>query len=57
MVEVSRNPPESRPTRPLLGRRPSATALMDDARAAIASQRATRAGSRDDVDDPFRWMP
>ena len=32
-------------------------ALMDDARAAIASQRATRVRSRDDVDDPFRWMP
>jgi hypothetical protein len=32
-------------------------ALMDDARAAIASQRATRVRSRDDVDDPLRWMP
>lgn len=32
-------------------------ALMDDARAAIASQRATRVRSHDDIDDPMRWMP
>lgn len=32
-------------------------ALMDDARAAIATQRTTRVRSRDDVDDPTGWMP
>jgi hypothetical protein len=32
-------------------------ALMDDARAAIASQRTTRVRSREDLDDPARWMP
>jgi hypothetical protein len=32
-------------------------ALMDDARSAIATQRATRVRSRDRVDDPTGWMP
>jgi hypothetical protein len=31
--------------------------LMDDARAAIASQRTTRVRSRGELDDPTGWMP